>query len=197
MLMSWLTGANSTRAIRANSLPVRGPSPRRDSTPGADKRLKGADRLSAFGETLRRPPGHVWPPAARALQTPELGGTLRFIPRIFREPRRRAASGGSWPHTRQPSANRETADQQGLAHDHDGCPRHDSNVRTRLRRPLLYPLSYGGFRTQQGYQPRGPRRPTAVRRLRASSMLAREVARTRYSRARGPGSWTCARGGRR
>lgn len=25
-------------------------------------------------------------------------------------------------------------------------PRHDSNVRTRLRRPLLYPLSYGGWR---------------------------------------------------
>lgn len=25
------------------------------------------------------------------------------------------------------------------------CPRQDSNLRTRLRRPLLYPLSYGGF----------------------------------------------------
>lgn len=25
-----------------------------------------------------------------------------------------------------------------------GCPRQDSNLRTRLRRPLLYPLSYGG-----------------------------------------------------
>ena len=24
------------------------------------------------------------------------------------------------------------------------CPRQDSNLRTRLRRPLLYPLSYGG-----------------------------------------------------
>lgn len=26
------------------------------------------------------------------------------------------------------------------------CPRQDSNLRTRLRRPLLYPLSYGGVR---------------------------------------------------
>ena len=24
------------------------------------------------------------------------------------------------------------------------CPRQDSNLRTRLRRPALYPLSYGG-----------------------------------------------------
>ncbi len=24
------------------------------------------------------------------------------------------------------------------------CPRQDSNLRTRLRRPMLYPLSYGG-----------------------------------------------------
>ena len=25
------------------------------------------------------------------------------------------------------------------------CPRHESNMRTRFRKPLLYPLSYGGF----------------------------------------------------
>ncbi len=25
-------------------------------------------------------------------------------------------------------------------------PQQDSNLRTRLRRPLLYPLSYGGWR---------------------------------------------------
>ena len=24
------------------------------------------------------------------------------------------------------------------------CPRHESNMRTRFRKPLLYPLSYGG-----------------------------------------------------
>jgi hypothetical protein len=28
-----------------------------------------------------------------------------------------------------------------------GRPQQDSNLRTRLRRPLLYPLSYGGWRT--------------------------------------------------
>jgi hypothetical protein len=27
------------------------------------------------------------------------------------------------------------------------CPRQDSNLRTRFRRPVLYPLSYGGHRT--------------------------------------------------
>jgi hypothetical protein len=26
------------------------------------------------------------------------------------------------------------------------CPRHESNMRTRFRKPLLYPLSYGGAR---------------------------------------------------
>ena len=26
----------------------------------------------------------------------------------------------------------------------DGCPRQDSNLRSRLRRAVLYPLSYGG-----------------------------------------------------
>ncbi len=31
-------------------------------------------------------------------------------------------------------------------------PRQDSNLRTRLRRPVLYPLSYGGFRTEKEYQ---------------------------------------------
>jgi hypothetical protein len=43
----------------------------------------------------------------------------------------------------------------------EGRPQQDSNLRTRLRRPLLYPLSYGGSRRPQtmaavaglGYQP--------------------------------------------
>jgi CheY-like chemotaxis protein len=49
-----------------------------------------------------------------------------------------------------------------------GRPQQDSNLRTRLRRPLLYPLSYGGWRVtargeqalagpSQGYQPQGSR----------------------------------------
>ena len=33
-----------------------------------------------------------------------------------------------------------------------GCPQKDSNLRTWLRRPVLYPLSYGGQATPQGYQ---------------------------------------------
>jgi hypothetical protein len=33
-------------------------------------------------------------------------------------------------------------------------PQQDSNLRTRLRRPLLYPLSYGGWRDVPG-QARG------------------------------------------
>ena len=48
--------------------------------------------------------------------------------------------------------------------DSDLRPQQDSNLRTRLRRPLLYPLSYGGRRMdaraerrptgpEQGYQP--------------------------------------------
>jgi hypothetical protein len=32
------------------------------------------------------------------------------------------------------------------------CPQKDSNLRTWLRRPVLYPLSYGGSATEQGYQ---------------------------------------------
>jgi hypothetical protein len=31
-------------------------------------------------------------------------------------------------------------------------PQQDSNLRTRLRRPVLYPLSYGGPVTSKGYQ---------------------------------------------
>ena len=39
------------------------------------------------------------------------------------------------------------------------CPRQDSNLRSRLRRPLLSPLSYGGSRTEKGYQLCGATRP--------------------------------------
>jgi CheY-like chemotaxis protein len=46
------------------------------------------------------------------------------------------------------------------------CPRQDSNLRTRLRRPALYPLSYGGPR---------PLPPTAPRRTRESSNRLRRA----------------------
>ena len=35
-------------------------------------------------------------------------------------------------------------------------PQQDSNLRSRLRRPLLSPLSYGGYATPKGYQQKGP-----------------------------------------
>ena len=41
-------------------------------------------------------------------------------------------------------------------------PQQDSNLRTRLRRPLLYPLSYGGWRNTHAHQ---PGRHAATRRL--------------------------------
>jgi hypothetical protein len=37
--------------------------------------------------------------------------------------------------------------------DRNERPQQDSNLRTRLRRPMLYPLSYGGSLTQKCYQP--------------------------------------------
>ncbi len=54
--------------------------------------------------------------------------------------------------------------------DRLGCerPQQDSNLRTRLRRPMLYPLSYGGSLTQKCYQPGAalvtPARDARVRR---------------------------------
>jgi hypothetical protein len=35
----------------------------------------------------------------------------------------------------------------------DGRPQQDSNLRSRLRRPLLSPLSYGGLCDTKEYQP--------------------------------------------
>jgi CheY-like chemotaxis protein len=45
-------------------------------------------------------------------------------------------------------------------------PQQDSNLRSRLRRPLLSPLSYGGFAPGKGYQPEHPlrTRPGTVRK---------------------------------
>jgi hypothetical protein len=44
-------------------------------------------------------------------------------------------------------AVRETAGQRPFGAGHDKRPQQDSNLRSRLRRPLLYPLSYGGCAT--------------------------------------------------
>lgn len=48
-------------------------------------------------------------------------------------------------HTRRPRPQRSRW-WRGLWAPTSRCPRQDSNLRTRLRRPLLYPLSYGGVR---------------------------------------------------
>src|SRR5688500_15826081 len=54
------------------------------------------------------------------------------------------------------TGDHSTATARGLTHDHHHtlvttrtsrgprCPRPESNQRTRFRKPLLYPLSYGG-----------------------------------------------------
>jgi site-specific DNA recombinase len=44
----------------------------------------------------------------------------------------------------------------GGSHSSELCPRQDSNLRSRLRRAVLYPLSYGGSATHEEYQ--GPTR---------------------------------------
>ena len=55
-----------------------------------------------------------------------------------------------WPATRMtdaPAATRPEALSRRSSED-GACPwypRRDSNARTRLRRPVLYPLSYGGL----------------------------------------------------
>ena len=49
-----------------------------------------------------------------------------------------------------------TAGQGQKSSAHDGRPQQDSNLRSRLRRPLLSPLSYGGCANTKGYQPNVP-----------------------------------------
>jgi hypothetical protein len=40
--------------------------------------------------------------------------------------------------------------QKGLENE-DECPRQDSNLGSRLRRPVLYPLSYGGVSSADSF----------------------------------------------
>jgi hypothetical protein len=47
----------------------------------------------------------------------------------------------------------ETPGQGQKSPTHDRRPQQDSNLRSRLRRPLLSPLSYGGSAPGKGYQP--------------------------------------------
>ena len=49
----------------------------------------------------------------------------------------------------------ETAGQRPFGAGQKGRPQQDSNLRSRLRRPLLSPLSYGGGATPKGTSRKG------------------------------------------
>ena len=49
----------------------------------------------------------------------------------------------------------ETAGQRPFGAGQKGRPQQDSNLRSRLRRPLLSPLSYGGCATPKGTSRKG------------------------------------------
>ena len=51
-------------------------------------------------------------------------------------------------HRPEPPHEANSAGRNGVSVAKCGCPRQDSNLRSRLRRPLLSPLSYGGVRAK-------------------------------------------------
>ena len=61
-----------------------------------------------------------------------------------------ARPGGRW-RNQEGSLNLISPGKRQLSQMISGRPQQDSNLRTRLRRPLLYPLSYGGWRSPRGY----------------------------------------------
>ena len=75
------------------------------------------------------------------------------------------SEGGIWRHEVSEVVNRpisETAGQGQERPAHDKRPQQDSNLRSRLRRPLLSPLSYGGCATPKATS-RQPRADTSRR----------------------------------
>ena len=72
-----------------------------------------------------------------------------------------ARRGGRW-RSQQYSPDRISPGQGRFSQTNGWRPQQDSNLRTRLRRPLLYPLSYGGSDAGRRYCPRaGARVPVA------------------------------------
>ncbi len=68
---------------------------------------------------------------------------LRGLPETYHPSLRPAsAAPGGWD--RGGGETTRPAHRGGAPPSCGGCPRQDSNLRTRLRRPMLYPLSYGG-----------------------------------------------------
>ena len=51
---------------------------------------------------------------------------------------------------------RVVAGERPISPGNEKRPQQDSNLRSRLRRPLLSPLSYGGYAPSKGYQPKSP-----------------------------------------
>jgi hypothetical protein len=82
--------------------------------------------------------------------------------------------------------NRINAGPGTLDSGNDGRPQQDSNLRSRLRRPLLSPLSYGGYATWDRV-PAGGSLPD-TRRVHCANTCAR-----RYPHASGAGIETGAR----
>ncbi len=62
-------------------------------------------------------------------------------------------------------------------------PQQDSNLRSRLRRPLLSPLSYGGYAPPKGYQQKGRSGHVAAQRLKRWSTSSRSRCGPRRSGA--------------
>ena len=56
------------------------------------------------------------------------------------------------------------------------CPRQESNLRTRFRKPLLYPLSYGGFWLDHAVFGPGYVRSTLARRVLILGLLPSRAA---------------------
>jgi hypothetical protein len=78
------------------------------------------------------------------------------------------------------------AGQDRVGAVNDGRPQQDSNLRSRLRRPLLSPLSYGGYATWERVPVSG--RFPDTRRVHCADTCAR-----RYPHASGAGIETGAR----
>jgi len=66
------------------------------------------------------------------------------VPRMSRDRRQTTADGGIQRHLIDIGMSDVSAARRPVSPFTNECPRQDSNLRTRLRRPLLYPLSYGG-----------------------------------------------------
>jgi hypothetical protein len=89
-------------------------------------------------------------------QTDQLRSLLRARPALAsRFPATVDFRGGRW-RREQGDPDRLVPGQDGFPLMMAGRPQQDSNLRTRLRRPLLYPLSYGGSPAARRGEPAGP-----------------------------------------